>query len=145
MNLPVVLDADGLDALAQPRPPDLLRALLAEAWRHERDVLVPAVICAEVCRGVARTRAVEYAASRHVPAAGQRPVVEIVTTDFALARQVGAVLHGAGASSHDLADAHVVAVCAVHGGGLVVTSDPDDIARLAQATPSARIVTRPAR
>jgi hypothetical protein len=30
------------------------------------------------------------------------------------------------------------------GGGLVITSDPDDIARLAVAVPAARVVTRPA-
>jgi hypothetical protein len=53
------------------------------------------------------------------------------------------LLYGAG--SADLADAHVVAICARRGGGLVITSDPDDIARLAVAVPAARVVTRPAR
>ncbi|MGH2706691.1 MAG: type II toxin-antitoxin system CcdA family antitoxin [Actinomycetota bacterium] len=42
----------------------------------------------------------------------------------------------------DIVDAHVVAVCAFHGGGIVVTADSDDVERLAQAVPSARIVTR---
>ncbi|MGH3700317.1 MAG: hypothetical protein ACRDQY_12740 [Pseudonocardiaceae bacterium] len=77
--------------------------------------------------------------------AGPPPPVVVVDTDFALARQVGAVLSGAGAGSVDLADAHVVAVCARRGGGLVITSDPDDIARLAAAVPAARVITRPAR
>lgn len=35
--------------------------------------------------------------------------------------------------------------CARRGGGLVITSDPDDIARLTAAVPAARVVTRPAR
>jgi post-segregation antitoxin (ccd killing protein) len=93
---------------------------------------------------------------------GQHPAVTVVDTDFALARQVGAVLHGgwraggargaggvgehgAEAASADFADAHVVAVCARRGGGLVITSDAGDIARLAAAVPSARILTSTAR
>ncbi|MDQ2790439.1 MAG: VapC toxin family PIN domain ribonuclease [Pseudonocardiales bacterium] len=145
MTLPVVLDADGLDALADPSPPSAFRALLREALDRGRDVLVPAVVCAEACRGPARTRRVETALARHRPTRGQRPPVTVVDTDFGFARQVGAVLHGAGAGSADLADAHVVAVCARRGGGLVITSDPDDIVRLAAAVPAARVVTRPAR
>ncbi len=145
MTLPLVLDADGLDALCDPTPPGPFRALLREALDRGRDVLVPAVVCAEACRGAARTRRVESAVARHRPTRGQRPAVDVVDTDFALARQVGAILHGARAGSADLADAHVVALCARQGGGLVVTSDPDDIARLAGAVPSTRIVTRPSR
>lgn len=145
MTLPVVLDADGLDSLAAPLPPPAFRALLREALDRDRDLLVPAVVCAEACRGHARTRRVEAAVARHRPNRGQRPAVTVVETDFAFARQVGAVLHGANAGSADLADAHVVAACALRGGGLVITSDPDAIARLAAAVPSARIVTRPAR
>ncbi len=145
MALPVVLDVDGLDAIAEQVPPAALRALLREALERDRDVLVPAVVCAEVCRGAPRTRRIEAAVARHRPNRGQRPSVSVVDTDFGVARQVGAILHGAGASSADLADAHVVAVCARRGGGLVITSDPDDIARLAAAVPSARIMTRPAR
>ncbi|MGH9103274.1 MAG: type II toxin-antitoxin system VapC family toxin [Acidimicrobiales bacterium] len=145
MRLPVVLDADGLDALVSQRPPDRLRALLAEAWRHDRDVVVPAVICAEVCRGTARTRAVESALSRRSLASAPRPAVQIIPTDFDVARRVGAVLHRSGASSAEIVDAHVVAIAASFGGALVVTSDPGDIGRLAGAVPTARIVTRPAR
>jgi hypothetical protein len=32
-----------------------------------------------------------------------------------------------------------------HGGGLVITADPYDIAGLAQVIPSIRVITRPAR
>lgn len=145
MTVPLVLDSEGLDALAEPIPPRPLRALLEEAFDRDRDVLVPAVVCAEVCRGPARTRRIEAAVARHSPRRAQRPAVTVIDTDFDLARWVGAVLHGARASSAYLVDAHVVAVCARRGGGIVVTSDPDDIARLADAVPSARIVTHPAR
>ena len=136
---PIVLDAGGLEAACERTPSAAVRALLRTAWTDGRDVLVPAVVCAEACRGAARTRRVEAALAR------LRPPVSVVNTDFALARQVGAVLHGAAAGSQDMVDAHVVAVCALHGGGLVVTSDADDIERLAQSVPEVRIVTRPAR
>lgn len=142
MTLPVVLDAGGLDSACGRQPPESLRALLHEAWVRGSDVLVPAVVCAEACRGAARTRRVEAAVARHDGTRWQRPPISIVVTDFALARQVGAVLHGAATDSRDMVDAHVVAVCAINGGGLVVTDDRHDIERLAQAVPSARIVTR---
>lgn len=145
MTLPVVLDSDGLDALSDPAPPVAFRALLQEAVRRGREVLLPSVVCAEACRGVARTRRVESALARHGGGEGGRSVVRLVPTDFWLARQVGAVLHGANAGSADLVDAHVVAICALAGGGMVISSDSGDIERLAQAVPSARIVVRPAR
>ncbi len=69
----------------------------------------------------------------------------MVDTDFELARQVGAILDATRSGTEDLVDAHVVAACIPYGGGLVVTSDPDDIARLASASPGTRVVTRPAR
>ncbi|MGH8933787.1 MAG: PIN domain-containing protein [Egibacteraceae bacterium] len=145
MTISVVLDADGLDALCEPRPSRKMHSLLRE-WRvRDWNIFVPAVVCAEACRGVPRTRCVEATLARHDPARSTRPAVNIVPTDFALARQVGAILHGAGADSSDMVDAHVVAVCAVHGGGMVITADSKDIRRLAQAVPSVRILTRSSR
>jgi predicted nucleic acid-binding protein len=142
VSVPLILDAAGLDALTASQPPEVLRALLEEAWLRKRDVLVPAVVCAECCRGAARTRAVESALARHRPEAAQRPAVEVVDTDFDMARRVGSVLYGAGASSVDLVDAHTVVIAALRGGALIVTDDPTDIARLAQSVPATRIVTR---
>jgi len=142
---PVVLDAEGLDAACDRHPPEQLRALLHEAWVRGREVLVPAVVCAEVCRGVPRTRRVEAAVARGGQQLGYRPPITVVVTDFDLARRVGSVLHGAGADSRDLVDAHVVAVCAQHGGGLVITADGNDIERLALAVPAVRVLTRRAR
>ncbi|MGW0183238.1 type II toxin-antitoxin system VapC family toxin [Nocardia sp. NPDC003345] len=140
--LPVILDSAGLSAACEPKPPKRVQALLAEAYRRGSEVLTPAVVCAEVCRGVSRTRQVERLVAR-MPrdGAAHRPV-RIVDTDFELARQVGAILNSAKVGSRYLADAHVVAVCAQFGGGLVITSDPDDIMHLADAVPAARIITR---
>lgn len=145
MNLPVILDSAGLDELASSRPSSTLRSLLDEAWRRRRNVIVPALVCAEVCRTAARTRSVEAVLSRHDVGAGNRPAIEVVDTTFDLARSVGVILARSRAGSEDIVDAHVVAVAARHGGGLVVTSDPDDIVRLTDAVPAARIIVRAAR
>ena len=141
-TFPVVLDAAGLDALCGPVPTEAVRAFLIEAHRRGADVIVPTIVCAELCRGSAPTRAVEAVLGRHDRSRGERPAISRRDTDFELARQVGAILHGAGAGSADIVDAHVVATCVASGGGLVITADPDDIERLAQAVPAARIVIR---
>jgi predicted nucleic acid-binding protein len=137
-----------LGALTEQPPPERLRALLAEAWERKSDVLVPALVCAECCRGAGRTRAVESALAQHRETRAARPAVRVVPTDFDLARRVGSVLHGAGADTadtKDIVDAHSVAVASTHGRAVVVTAHPDDILRLASAMPAVRIVTRPAR
>jgi predicted nucleic acid-binding protein len=142
---PLILDADGLDALTEHPPPERLRALLAEAWERKSDVLLPALVCAECCRGAARTRAVESSLARHRETRAARPAVRVVATDFDLARRVGSVLHGAGANTKDIVDAHSVALASTYGRAVVVTADPADILRLAAATPAVRIVARAAR
>jgi len=141
VSAPLVLDTAGLENLAAT-PSGRLRALLGEAVQRDASVLVPAVVCAEVCRGVKWTRSVEAVLGRHDRRRAERPAVKVVATDFTLARAVGAVLNAASANSRDLVDAHCVAICAAHGGGLVVTADPDDILRLASAVPSVRVTVR---
>lgn len=138
-GLPLVLDAEGLVAFSAAAPPESIRALLGEALGRGREVLTPTVACAEVARGVARTRALEAAVSRHDHSRGEQPALRLVDTDFGLARRVGAILDAAGVGSEGMVDAHVVAVCAPAGGGLVVTSDPVDIMALAAAVPAVRI------
>jgi predicted nucleic acid-binding protein len=139
---PLVLDAAGLDALCDGVPSAPMRAMLVVAHRRSAEVVVPTIVCAELCRGAARTRAVETVLARHDQVGGERPAIARWDTDFALARQVGAILHATGSDTADIVDAHVVAVCVPAGGGVVVTSDPDDIERLAQAVPTVRITTR---
>jgi predicted nucleic acid-binding protein len=142
---PLVLDAAGLDALSEDKPPALARSWMALAYERDLDVLVPAVVCAEVCRGRSRTRAVESFLTRHTTTDRGRARVSIVDTTFDVARQVGGLLAAAGADTSLLVDAHVVAACIPHGGGIVITSGPDDILRLAAAAPGLRVLTRPAR
>lgn len=137
MTLAVVLDAGAFDVLGSPRGARM-RMFLRRTIDDGDDVRCAAVTLAEVCRGTARTRQVEAAlARRH---GGRR--IRVVPTDERLAKLVGAILHGAGRGSGHIADAHVVAICAAVDNALVLTTDPLDIAALADAVPGTRIVTR---
>ena len=133
----MVLDAAGLDRLSSAEGA-LLREQLRQALLAGGQVRAAAVTVAEVARGTARTRAVEAAlARRH---GGAR--VELVATDQPLALAVGRLLHDAGLGSEHLADAHVVAACAAADVAVVLTSDADDIRRLAVGQPGTRVLTR---
>ena len=134
----VVLDAAAFDHLERPE----VRALLRAAARRGGSVRTAAVTLAEVCRGAARTRTVESAIAR---SRGGRRIL-VVDTDVRLAKLVGSILHQAGAGSALLADAHVVACCTLAEQAIVLTADPDDLVRLADAVPGTRITVRhPAR
>ena len=137
MNIAVVLDAAAFDILDSPQATGM-RALLRGAIDDGGEVRCAAVTLAEVCRGVARTRRVEAALARR--RGGQR--IRIVPTDERFAKLVGAVLHDTGSGSEHIADAHVVATCTAVDAAIVLTADPDDIAKLATAVPGTHIVTR---
>jgi predicted nucleic acid-binding protein len=128
----VVLDAAGL---AEVPTSTALRALLRRTAERGGQVWCAAVTIAEVARGPARTARVHVVLGRRF--GGRRILVQ--PTDERLALLVGALLHDSGRGSHDLADAHVVAVCAPAAVALVVTSDPDDIAAIGGHLPGVRI------
>jgi predicted nucleic acid-binding protein len=141
----LLLDAAALSELAFFKTSELspvFHGLLTVAWRGRREVLVPAVVCAEVCRGRARTAQVEALMARHRPGVRQASPISVVDTDFSVSRLVGLVLNASSAGSEDIVDAHLVAVCIERGGGLVVTSDPDDLRRLSAPFIGTRIVIR---
>lgn len=137
MSVAVVLDAAAFDLLDNQRATGM-RALLRRAIDDGGEVRCAAVTLAEVCRGVARTRQVEGALARR--RGGQR--IRILPTDERFAKLVGAILHDSDCGSEHIADAHVVAACTTVDAAIVLTADPDDIAALAAAVPSTRIVTR---
>lgn len=134
MTTRVVLDAGAFDALDHPNGGGL-RLLIRRALIRGGQVRCSAVTLAEVARGTSRTRRVEAAVARD--RGGQR--VGVVPTDLALAKLVGAVLHEGRRGSEDMADAHVVAVCAGAEHALVVTTDPGDILALAPAIRGTRV------
>jgi predicted nucleic acid-binding protein len=123
----VSLDAEAVSALAGPdgaRKRRVRRALEAAA-RTKSDVIVPALVLAELYRGVGRMQLVDALLARHERSLGVRD------TDRVLARLVGAVLNGAGLGSTHIVDAHVVAVAVEAGGGVALTADEADLMRLA--------------
>ena len=107
MSRSLVLDAESFSALARGRGTrhEVVRAAMTSAWRLNREVIVPAVVLAELYRGSGRSQLV----------------------DAALSREVGVVVR-----STDRADAHVVAVAVESGGGLILTGDPTDMVALSE-------------
>jgi predicted nucleic acid-binding protein len=100
------------------------RAFLTRARDLRARVEVPVVVVAETVRGDARDAPV----NRILKAVGESPVAT-----EAMGRTAGGLL-GAAASAATV-DALVVAQ-AIHGGGaVIVTSDPDDLGRLAAHHP----------
>ena len=136
MSSRVVLDAAAFDRLDDRD--GLVRAVLQAAGRRQVPVWCSAVTVAEVSRGAARTAQVAAALGRRTPAGR----IHVQVTDLPFARLVASVLHGTGSGSEDVADAHVVALCAPVDDALVLTSDPDDVLRLAEALPGVRVLVR---
>ena len=98
--------------------------LLDEARRQGRPVTVPTTVLAQVVRDPSRQVGVMRLLGRAVTGVAEldRP------TAVAIGRLLGAT------STTDIADAHV-AIVATAGDDAVVTSDPEDIRRLAPAQP----------
>lgn len=134
MSRALVLDAEALSSLAEQSDHRFAetRAALEAARRLRRDVLVPAVILAELYRGPHRNQLVDSCLSRET-------ALIVRDTDRNLARLVGSVLAAAKAGSEDLADAHAVAVAVDAGGGVIVTGDKADLERLAAPYPNVQI------
>lgn len=112
---------------------------MVAAFRLQRDVVVPTVILAELYRGAGRNQLVDALLSR------EEESLVLRDTDRVLARLVGGVLAAAGAGSEDLADAHVVATAVESGGGVILTGDPKDLARLADPFRTVVVESLPSR
>ena len=138
MSRCVVLDAGALSALAgrPARRSREVRAALRAAERLGRDVFVPAVILAELYRGPRHSQVVDACLSRETG-------LRVRDTDRGLARLVGGVLAAARVGSEYLADAHVIAAVVDAGGGVAMTTDPNDLARLAAAYPNVTVIALP--
>jgi predicted nucleic acid-binding protein len=122
----VVLDAEALSALAgrNSKRQREVRAALAVALRLGREVVIPAVVLAELYRGRGRSALLDSCLSRETG-------LHVRDTDRALARLVGDVLTTANAGSEMMVDAHVVAAAVEEAGGLLLTGDARDLERLA--------------
>jgi predicted nucleic acid-binding protein len=134
MSPVLVLDAEAVSALAHRRGGRFqeVRAAVEAARRLRREIITPAVILAELYRGPGQNQVVDAYLSRD-------SFIDVRDTDREFARYVGGVLRAARAGSEDLADAHAVAAAVEAGGGLVLTSDRDDLERLAAAYPNVHV------
>jgi predicted nucleic acid-binding protein len=138
MSSCVVLDAEALVALAERNGRRSLevRAALRAAARLHREVVVPSVILAELYRGPRHNSLVDACLSRETG-------IRVRDTDRSLARIVGGVLAAAQVGSAYLADAHVIATAVELGGGLALTTDAEDLGRLAASYRSVTVIGLP--
>ena len=135
MSTSIVLDNAALAALAgeATAAKEIVRAAITAAVRRRREVVVPAVVLAEMYRGRHHNQVVDACLSRETG-------LTVRDTDRALARLVGGILTAADRGSEDMVDAHVVGAAAESGGGVCLTGDPDDLEALAAPYPNVQIV-----
>ena len=135
MSSVIVLDNAALSSLGGGigRNRDTVRAALTAAVRLQRDVIVPAVVLAEMYRGRHQSQTVDACLSRETG-------LRVRDTDRSLARFVGGVLSGAAVGSEYIVDAHVVAAAIEAGGGICLTGDPDDLGALSAPYPHITVV-----
>jgi predicted nucleic acid-binding protein len=100
---------------------------------HDRNVpvRVPAAVLVELYRGGGADEPIDVVLARGF--------AQVVTTGARIARVAGHLLAEAGADSAMAIDALVVATAIRLRGGVVVTHDPDDLARLAARHPNVTI------
>jgi predicted nucleic acid-binding protein len=120
----VTFDAGGLIAL--DRNDRRVIVLLARAEQIGARITVPATALAQAMRRPAK----QARLSRLI----RQPTTALVALDGRGATEVGVLL--AASRTADISDAHVV-LCARRHGEPIVTSDPDDLARL---DPGARLI-----
>jgi len=133
----LVLDSDALSRLARLTPadaPGVVQAWIRAAANLDSRVLVPAAVLAEQYRGGGHDQALDSFLSRNRG-------IEVIDTDRSLARHVGHILAAAKAGSELHVDACVVATAITAGGGVILTSDPKDLSRLAAPYPRVDVVT----
>jgi hypothetical protein len=118
----ITFDAGGLIAL--DRKDRRVLALIVRAQELGMRITIPATALAQAIRNPARQALI----SRLIRQAG----TNLVPLDGPAATAVGLLL--ARTATSDIVDAHVV-VCAQHAVQPVITSDPDDLHRLAPKLP----------
>lgn len=139
MSIAIILDAAALDGEPYSAA---TRGLIERTLERDGELWSTAVNLAEVCRGRARTAEVESFLRRGIGGGAKKTSVNIRSTDEVFAKRVGTVLHASSRGSEDIADAHVVALCAEFETAIVLSVDPEDILSLAEAVPAVRVLVR---
>jgi len=123
----LTLDTGALLALDHPGKAIVMQARVDETVRRGGSLCVPIGTIAQAWRGARQVRLARLLKSRGIDIAVMTPNV---------ARSVGLLCARTG--HDDVIDVHV-ALCARERGHAVVTSDPDDIARIDPALPVIRV------
>jgi predicted nucleic acid-binding protein len=130
----VLLDTEALSVLASPNERGAsarrAQAILKAAALRNAPVRTTAAVLAEACRGQARDAAVSRILNRGV---------DVLSVDRGTARVAARLLNEADLDSCSAIDAIVVATAIRLGGAFIVTSDPDDLSRLARDHPDVEI------
>lgn len=122
----LTLDTGALLALDHPHKAVLMQARLEEAWRRGGTVCIPIGVIAQAWRSPRQVRLARLLKS---------PDVDIALMTLNVARSVGSICADSG--HDDVIDVHVT-LCARVRHHAVVTSDPDDIARIDPSLPLLR-------
>jgi len=129
----LILDAEAVNALAQPRERMALASRAATVLRFAFDrralVRVPAPVLAEVCRGTRFDSAINLLLNN--------PGICVFDLTRAVAQRAGHLLARSKLSSAHAVDAFVVATALQFETAVIATGDPTDIRRL--AAPFSRI------
>jgi predicted nucleic acid-binding protein len=130
----VLLDTEALSVLASPKERGAsarrAQAILQAAALRNAPVRTSAAVLVEACRGQARDAAVARILNQGV---------DVLPVDRGTARVAARLLNEANLDSCSAIDAIVVATAIRLGGALIVTSDPDDLSRLAMDHPDVEI------
>lgn len=129
----LVLDSEAVSAMAHgpKRRQEEVRAVIASARRRGVQTVVSTAILAELLRGGRRDAAINAALSREA--------FDLRDVDRRLAGSAGHLLGAANMDSRHAIDAFVAATAATAGGGVIVTCDPDDLARLVEPLPNIHV------
>ena len=114
----LTLDTGALLALDQPSKSVLMQTRLDETRRRGGSICIPAGAVAQAWRSSRQVRLARLLKS---------PDVDIAIVTLSVARAVGSICATSG--HEDVTDVHV-ALCARERRHAVVTSDPDDFARI---------------
>ncbi len=130
----LILDTRALEVVADPKA-DIgaarrMRDILTSAARMGIPVRVPTAVLAEAYCGIPADAALDRVLGR-----GIRPI----TMGQSMARLAGGLRYRDRLDSCRTVDALVVAAAIRLGGGLVATSDPDDLRSLAREHPNIKV------
>jgi predicted nucleic acid-binding protein len=130
----VILDTEALSVLASPKERGAsvrrAKAILQAAAIRNAPVRTSAAVLVEACRGKSRDAAVARILNQGV---------DVLPVDRGTSRVAARILNETNLDSCSAIDAIVVATAIRIGGALIVTSDPDDLSRLAMDHPDVEI------